>query len=84
MIRVVSDNGSVALGFVRGPLLDRLMAGERVCLDGFVDPNGLLHPHVCLFVRDSNEELLVAAGEYFPDGVMAGAALVHASKEEPK
>jgi hypothetical protein len=83
MIRIVSDNGSIAIGLVRGPLLDRLLAGERVCLPGHIDANGLHHPHVCLFVRDTNQQLIAAANEYFPDGMIPGAAFEHASEVEP-
>ena len=83
MIRIVSDNGSIAIGFVRGPLLDRLLAGEQVCLEAYVDGRGLLHPHVCLFVRDTNDELVEAANEYFPDGMMPGARTEYGG-EEPK
>lgn len=83
MIRIVSNNGSLAIGLVRGPMLDRLLAGDRVCLHGFIDGNGLVHPHICLFVRDNNDELLAATEQYFPDGAMPGAEFAHVSKEEP-
>mgnify|MGYP001613417320 CR=1 FL=1 len=77
MIRGFTDTGSLFIGLVRGPLLDRLLAGERVCLPGYGT-----QPHVCLFVRDTNEELIAATAEYFPDGVLPGAQLVH-FKDEP-
>ena len=69
-LRIMDEKGSVVIGLARGPLLDRLLAGERVCLPRLVDGNGLVHPHVCLFVRDDNAELLAAAHEFFPDGLV--------------
>jgi hypothetical protein len=83
MIRGWDDKGAMFIGFVRGPLLARLLAGERVCLPGHTDANGLRHPHVCLFVRDDNAQLIAACDEYFPDGIVPGAAVEQASTEEP-
>lgn len=83
MIRGWDDKGAMFIGLVRGPLVDRLLAGERVCLPGYIDGNGLRHPHVCLFLRDDNGQLIAATNEYFPDGFLPGAAIEHASKEEP-
>jgi hypothetical protein len=84
MLRIRDERGSVVIGLVRGPLLDRFLAGERVCLPAHTDANGLHHPHVCLFLRDTNEELLAAADEYFPGGLLPGAARELVSTEEPK
>ena len=81
MIRIRDERGSVVIGLVRGPLLDRFLAGERVCLPASTDINGVHHPHVCLFLRDTNAELLAAADEYFPDGPLPGAVLHHAGEE---
>lgn len=78
---MLDERGSVVIGLVRGPLLDRLLAGERVCLPVLVDGNGLRHPHVCLFVRDDNEGLMRALNEYFPGGPLPGAKLVHIPDE---
>ncbi len=83
MIRGYTDTGSLYIGLVRGPLLDKLNAGERVCLPAFTDSNGVRHPHVCLFVGADNAELLTMTGVLFPDGFMPGAALDHVSDEEP-
>jgi hypothetical protein len=80
-LRIRDERGSVVIGLVRGPLLDRLLAGERVCLPRLVDGNGIEHPHVCLFVRDDNQQLLAAADEYFPDGPLPGALQVHIAEE---
>lgn len=77
MIRGLSNNGSLYIGLVRGPLLDRLLAGERVCLPGSAAGG----PHVCLFVRDNNHELLEATKEYFPDGLVPGARVEHHPQE---
>ena len=84
MIRGVNNKGALFIGLVRGELLERLLAGERVCLAGHIDANGLQHPHVCLFLRDNNAQLLAAVDEYFPDGLMPGAAVEQASKDEPR
>lgn len=84
MIRGWDDSGAMFIGFVRGSLVSRLLAGERVCLPGYTDGNGLHHPHVCLFLRDDNSQLMAATREYFPNGFLPGAALDHASVEEPK
>ncbi len=83
MIRGWDEKGAMFIGLVKGPLVDRLLAGERVCLPGCVDSNGLRHPHVCLFLRDDNAQLIAAAGEYFPDGFLQGAGVEHVSTEEP-
>lgn len=80
-LRIIDDQGAIAIGLVRGPLLDRLLAGERVCLPSLVDGNGLRHPHVCLFVRDDNDGLIRAANEYFPGGPLPGADFVLVPKE---
>lgn len=80
-VRARDERGSVVIGLVRGPLLERFLAGQRVCLPAFTDVNGVHHPHVCLFLRDNNEELLVAVHQYFPDGLLPGAALEHAGPE---
>lgn len=84
MIRIRDERGSVVIGLVRGPLLDRFLAGERVCLPAHTDANGLHHPHVCLFLRDTNAELVAAANEYFPGGPLPGARFEHVTTEEPK
>ena len=84
MIRGYSNNGSLFIGLIRGKLLDRLLAGERVCIPGSVDSNGVVHPHVCLFLRDNNAQLAMALGEYFPDGLEVGAPLDHVSTKEPE
>jgi len=81
MIRVIDERGSIVIGLLRGELLERFLAGERVCLPALTDANGLTHPHVCLFLRDTNEELLQAVDVYFPDGVLPGARLEHVSEE---
>lgn len=73
MIRGFTENGSLYIGLLRGPLLDKLLAGERVCLPG----SRAGGPHMCLFVRDTNEELLEATKQYFPDGVLPGAVIGH-------
>ena len=78
MIRGWDNKGAMFIGLVRGPLVDRLFAGERVCLPG----HGI-HPHVCLFIRDDNAQLIEASHEYFPDGFLPGAKLEHVSKDEP-
>lgn len=83
MIRGYTDNGSMWIGLVRGPLLDRLIAGERVCLPGHLDASGVHYPHVCLFVGDDNADLLKKCNQLFPDGVLPGAVIEHVSKEEP-
>jgi hypothetical protein len=120
MIRIRDERGSVVIGLVRGPLLDRLLAGERVFLEQYVDGNALehpalwldfsggprkvqalvagervciprvvdetgreVHPHVCLFLRDDNAQLLAAATEYFPDGPLPGARFEHVTTKEP-
>lgn len=80
-LRIIDDKGAIAIGLVRGPLLDRLLAGERVCLPVLVDANGLRHPHVCLFVRDDNDGLIRAANEYFHGGMLPGADFVHVDRE---
>lgn len=84
MIRVMDEFGSVVIGLLRGPLVDRFLAGERVCLPAHTDESGLRHPHVCLFLRDTNEELLDALDAYFPDGPLPGARFEHVTTEEPK
>jgi hypothetical protein len=38
---------------------------------------------VCLFLRDTNEQLVAATGEYWPDGFVPGAAIERLG-EEPK
>lgn len=73
MIRGFTENGSLYIGLVRGPLLDKLLAGERVCLPG----SRAGGPHVCLFIRATNAELLEATKEYFPDGLLPGARVEH-------
>lgn len=78
MIRGFTENGSLFIGLVRGALVDRLMAGERVCLPGHGP-----HPHVCLFIRDDNSQLIAASHEFFPGGVLPGAELVHVTTKEP-
>jgi hypothetical protein len=83
MIRGITSGGEHIIGLVRGPLVDRLMRGDRVCLPGLVDANGMTYPHVCLVVRDSNRELIAAINEFHPDGFLPGAAVEHVSKEEP-
>lgn len=83
MIRGYTENGSMWIGLVRGPLLDRLIAGERVCIPGHVDASGVRYPHVCLFVGDDNADLLEKTHELFPDGLQPGAVIEHVSKEEP-
>lgn len=83
MIRGYTENGSMWLGLVRGPLLDRLLAGERVCIPGHLDASGVHYPHLCLFVRDTNAELLAACDEYFPGGYLPGAVVEQATTEEP-
>lgn len=80
-LRIMSDTGAVVIGLTRGPLLDNLLREERVCLPGLIDPNGLKHPHVCLFVRGDNDALLRAVSEYFPRGYAPGAAIVHVEEE---
>lgn len=84
MIRATDERGSVVIGLVRGKLLDRLLAGERVCLPAFVDAGGVRYPHVCLFLRDDNQQLLAAMDEYFPGGPLPGAVLSHVSDKEPE
>lgn len=84
MIRGWDDKGALFIGLVRGPLVDRLFAGERVCLPGHTAANGLHHPHVCLFIRDDNAQLIEATREFFPDGFLPGAPIEHVSTEEPK
>lgn len=59
-------------------LAECLLAGERVCLEG----HGR-HPHVCLFYRASNRELLAALRVYFPDGLVPGAPIVRMGNDEP-
>lgn len=83
MIRIRDERGSVIIGLVRGPLVDRFLAGERVCLPGHTDGNGVHHPHVCLFLRDTNAELLQAVDAYFPNGPLPGARFEHVSSDEP-
>lgn len=120
MIRIRDDKGAVGIGLVRGALLDRLVAGERVILERYVDPNGRehpalgldfsggprkvaqllagervciprvvdesgaeVHPHVCLFVRGTNRQLLEAANEYWP-GRTDDFLAVHVSDKEPE
>lgn len=78
MIRGFTENGSLFIGLVRGPLVDRLLAGERVCLPGSAAGG----PHVCLFLRNTNEELVAATNEYFYDGMVPGA-VVERHPEEP-
>lgn len=80
-LRVRDERGSVVIGLVRGELFARLLAGERVCLPAFTDSNGLHHPHVCLFLRDDNEQLMAALAEYFPDGPLPGAVMEHIGPE---
>lgn len=80
-VRMRDEKGSVVIGLVRGKLLDRLLAGERVCLPGYTDSNGVHHPHVCLFVRDDNRQLMRALDEYFPGGLLPGAVREHAGPE---
>ena len=112
LMRIRTDTGSIAIGFLPGALLDRLVAGERVPLQRHVDRNGLVHPglvldfsrgqsslqrmlagericiarvfdesgrevhpHVCLFYRETAEALLAAADELFPGGLLPGAAV---------
>lgn len=48
MIRIVTETGSVAIGLVPGKLIDRLRAGERVAVPGYVDGRGLVHPALWL------------------------------------
>ncbi len=121
MIRGMDDKGAVFIGLVPGTLMDRLRAGERVGIPGFVGSNGVshtglwldfsggpralarllggervciprvvetdgreTHPHVCLFYRESNEALIAALREYFPDGFLPGAELEHVSQDEPR
>jgi hypothetical protein len=83
MIRGYTDNGSFYIGLVRGKLLDRLLAGERVCLPGFVDRTGVHYPHLCLFVGDDNAHLVEMMRELFPDGQTPDAVIEQASREEP-
>jgi hypothetical protein len=83
MIRMVDDKGALFVGLVRGTLVERLVAGERVCIPGHIDGNGLLHPHICLVLRDDNEQLLEAARDFYPDGFLPGALTEHVSPDEP-
>lgn len=83
MIRGYTDNGSMYIGLTRGKLLDRLNAGERVCLPGFVDRSGVHYPHICLFVGDDNADLARKMVELFPDGFTPDAVIEHPSTEEP-
>lgn len=84
MIRGYTDNGSMYIGLIRGKLLDRLIAGERVCLPGFVDASGVHYPHVCLFVGADNAALARKMADLFPDGFTRDAVIMHASTEEPE
>ena len=43
MVRGVTETGSIFIGLVPGPLLDRLAAGEQVLLPAHVDGNGIEH-----------------------------------------
>ncbi len=83
MIRGYTENGSMWIGLIRGPLLDRLIAGERVCIPGHLDRSGVHYPHVCLFVGEDNADLQKKCAELFPGGVMPGAVIEHVTKEEP-
>lgn len=83
MIRGYTDNGSMWIGLVRGELLDRLMAGERVCIPGHLDASGVHYPHVCLFIGDDNADLWKKAGGLFPGGFTPNAVIEHVTKEEP-
>jgi len=86
---LVGSNGVSHMGlwldFSGGPAaLARLLAGERVCIPRVVETDGReTHPHVCLFYRESNDALIAATREYFPDGFMPGATLDHVSRDEP-
>jgi hypothetical protein len=119
MIRLRDDRGAIGIGFVHGPLFERLARGEPVRLERYVDPGGLehpalvldfsggpgaverlrrgervcvpavlgengalVHPHICLFLRETNAELIAAADEYWPRK-LPGAHRVHVSAEEP-
>lgn len=83
MIRIKDDKGALFIGLVRGRLVERLEAGERVCIPGHIDGGGVHHPHICLVLRDDNEQLLEAAREFYPDGFLPGAVTEHVSPEEP-
>ena len=83
MLRGIDDKGALFIGLVRREFLDALLAGKRVCLPGDTDANGVVHPHVCLFVRDNNAELVDALREYFPGGFVPGASLEQVSTTEP-
>jgi len=65
-------------------ILDRLNAGERVCLPGFIDRSGVHYPHICLFVGDDNADLALKMVELFPDGFTPDAVIEHPSTEEPE
>jgi hypothetical protein len=87
--RYVDLNGiehpALYLDFSGGPqAVRRLMAGERVCIPRVVDERGAeVHPHVCLFFRDSNDSLIAAADEYWPHQ-LPGALRVQVTTEEPE
>jgi hypothetical protein len=83
MIRIVDDKGALFVGLVRGTLVERLIAGERVCIPGHTDGAGVHHPHICLVLRDDNEQLIEAATEFYPAGFLPGAIAEHVSPEEP-
>lgn len=83
MIRGYTDNGSMYIGLVRGQLLDKLLAGERVCIPGFIDRSGVHYPHVCMFLGNDNADLARKLGEFFPDGFIPAAVIQQASLEEP-
>ena len=74
------DNGVLlpALHLALPPeAIARLERGERVCLNASASC-----PHFCLFLRDTNAELLDATNEYFPGG-LPNAPVEQVSNIEP-
>lgn len=77
VLRSFSLSGEPVISLYGREIAERLLAGDRVCLEG-----AGRHPHVCLFYRANNRELLEALDEYFP-GVVPGAPHVHMGNDEP-
>lgn len=67
-----------------GRMLQRLFSGQRICVPAVVDEAGIeTFPHVCIFYRETNAELMAAANELFPGGLMPGAKVELARPTEP-
>lgn len=76
--RAITRDGELDVALTGRAIAERLLAGDRVCLSG--RPG---FPHMCLFYRATNRELLEACRLYFPDGATPDAVLVVASETEP-